>query len=40
VCSSDLTASRLHERSRFVRESDAAGLSRWYYVDGDLQARA
>lgn len=34
------TASRLHERSRFVRESDAEGLSRWYYVDGDLQARA
>jgi SEC-C motif-containing protein len=24
-------ASRLHERSRFVRES-----ARWYYVDGDL----
>jgi len=27
-------ASRLHERSRFVREDDGA-LSRWYYVDGD-----
>lgn len=28
-------ASRLHERSRFVREND--GLhDRWYYVDGDL----
>ena len=28
-------ASRLHERSRFVREVD--GLhNRWYYVDGDL----
>ena len=24
-------ASRLHERSRFVREADG----RWYYVDGD-----
>lgn len=29
-------ASRLHERSRFVREADAAGLPRWYYVDGDM----
>ncbi|VWX57702.1 conserved hypothetical protein [Burkholderiales bacterium 8X] len=28
-------ASRLHERSRFMREDDGA-LSRWYYVDGDL----
>ncbi len=26
-------ASRLHERSRFVREDDG----RWYYVDGDLR---
>lgn len=26
-------ASRLHERSRFVREEDG----RWYYVDGDLR---
>ncbi|HQS32067.1 YchJ family metal-binding protein [Polaromonas sp.] len=26
-------AVRLHERSRFVREADAAGC--WYYVDGD-----
>jgi SEC-C motif-containing protein len=25
-------ASRLHERSRFLREADG----RWYYVDGDL----
>lgn len=29
-------ASRLHERSRFVREADAAGRLRWYYVDGDM----
>jgi SEC-C motif domain protein len=28
-------AVRLHERSRFVREADEAGLLRWYYVDGD-----
>jgi SEC-C motif-containing protein len=27
-------ATRLHERSRFVREDDGL-LSRWYYVDGD-----
>lgn len=27
-------ASRLHERSRFVRQPDAAGTLRWYYVDG------
>lgn len=26
-------ASRLHERSRFLREADG----RWYYVDGDLR---
>jgi len=26
------SAARLHERSRFVRESD-----RWFYVDGDLR---
>ncbi len=26
-------ATRLHERSRFVREDDG----RWYYLDGDLQ---
>ena len=26
-------ASRLHEKSRFVREADAAGLLRWYYLD-------
>lgn len=30
-------ASRLHERSRFVRETDAAGQPRWYYVDGHWQ---
>ncbi|VTU30272.1 MULTISPECIES: YchJ family protein [unclassified Variovorax] len=29
-------ASRLHERSRFVRENDGT-LDRWYYVDGDLR---
>jgi SEC-C motif-containing protein len=28
-------ASRLHERSRFVREADGP-QDRWYYVDGDL----
>jgi SEC-C motif domain protein len=28
------TASRLHERSRFVRES-ADAVDRWFYVDGD-----
>ncbi len=27
-------AVRLHERSRFVRETDG-GLQRWYYVDGE-----
>ncbi|SFN25599.1 YchJ family protein [Variovorax sp. OV329] len=26
-------ASRLHEKSRFVRESDSAGVPRWYYLD-------
>jgi len=26
-------ASRLHERSRFVREQDGAGTWRWYYLD-------
>lgn len=26
-------ASRLHEKSRFVREVDEAGVWRWYYVD-------
>lgn len=26
-------ASRLHEKSRFVREADAAGVWRWYYLD-------
>ncbi|CAN7231142.1 YchJ family metal-binding protein [Variovorax sp. LjRoot290] len=29
-------ATRLHERSRFVREDDGA-VSRWYYLDGDLR---
>lgn len=30
-------ASRLHERSRFVREpGSAAGILRWYYLDGQL----
>lgn len=31
--SSTGTATRLHERSRFVREGD-----RWFYLEGDLQA--
>ena len=26
-------ASRLHEKSRFVREPDEAGVWRWYFVD-------
>ena len=30
-------ATRLHERSRFVRETGAGGLARWFYVDGELQ---
>ena len=30
--SSTGTATRLHERSRFVREGE-----RWYYLEGDLQ---
>ena len=29
-------ATRLHERSRFVREADASGQPRWFYVDGML----
>jgi SEC-C motif-containing protein len=29
----DGRATRLQERSRFVREPDAAGVLRWYYVD-------
>lgn len=29
-------ATRLHERSRFVRQEDEALQSRWYYLDGDL----
>ena len=29
-------ATRLHERSRFVREADASGQPRWFYVDGTL----
>lgn len=35
-------AVRLHERSRFVRETrpeaDGPGLPRWYYVDGEFPA--
>ncbi|WP_034298245.1 YchJ family protein [Herbaspirillum sp. RV1423] len=27
-------AHRLHEVSSFVRQTDAAGVARWYYVDG------
>ncbi|EJL86445.1 hypothetical protein PMI16_03187 [Herbaspirillum sp. CF444] len=27
-------AHRLHEVSSFVRQPDAAGVARWYYVDG------
>ena len=30
-------ATRLHERSRFVREAGEGGLLRWYYLDGDLR---
>ena len=29
-------ATRLHERSRFVRENGAGGLARWCYVDGTV----
>lgn len=29
-------ATRLHERSRFVRLEDDALQNRWYYLDGDL----
>ena len=29
-------ATRLHERSRFVRETGADGMARWFYVEGDL----
>jgi SEC-C motif-containing protein len=29
-------ATRLHERSRFLREPDGA-IDRWYYVDGELR---
>jgi SEC-C motif-containing protein len=29
-------ATRLHERSRFLRENDGT-FDRWYYVDGDLR---
>ena len=34
-------ATRLHERSRFVREADEAGVWRWYYLDavGPADAR-
>ena len=38
----DGRAVRLHERSRFVRETrpevDGPGLPRWYYVDGEFPA--
>ena len=30
-------ATRLHERSRFVRENGADGVARWFYVDGELR---
>lgn len=29
-------ATRLHERSRFVRENDDHGMLRWLYVDGAI----
>ncbi|QTD45334.1 YchJ family protein [Ottowia testudinis] len=29
-------ATRLHERSRFVRAHDADGTARWFYVDGEI----
>ena len=29
-------ATRLHERSRFVRENGADGVARWLYVDGTM----
>ena len=29
-------ATRLHERSRFVRENGADGVARWFYVDGTI----
>lgn len=29
-------AHRLHEVSRFVRESDGGGAPRWFYVDGSF----
>lgn len=32
---SEGAATRLHERSRFVRQEEGI-LQRWYYVDGDL----
>jgi SEC-C motif domain protein len=34
--SSTGVATRLHERSRFVREEDGL-LHRWYYLDGELR---
>jgi len=42
VRDADGRATRLAERSRFVRESGADGLARWYYVDaaGDPAAGA
>jgi len=32
-------AHRLHEVSRFVREPDALGALRWFYVDGSFPAK-
>jgi len=29
-------AHRLHEISNFVRQADAAGVVRWFYVDGSF----
>ena len=29
-------AQRLHELSRFVRETETGGVPRWYYVDGSF----
>ena len=35
-CRQQGRASRLHERSRFVRETGPQGLPHWLYVDGDF----
>jgi SEC-C motif-containing protein len=32
-------AHRLHEVSRFLREPDSLGASRWFYVDGSFPAK-